>query len=830
MTPLSWNEIRSRAIRFSKDWENAEKESAESQTFWNEFFNVFGISRRRVATFEWKAVHNDDRPDGFVDVLWPNTLIIEHKSRGKNLDKAYEQAKGYFPAISEAELPKYILVSDFENFRLYDLDTNEQHQFQLKDLVKHIRLFGFIAGYQKQTYKDEDPVNIEAAELMGQLHDKLKETGYKGHQLEVYLVRLVFCLFADDTTIFNKNIFYDFLRLKTREDGSDLAPNIALLFQVLNTPDNKRSTNLDDLLKEFPYVDGTLFEETLPIASFDSEMRELLFKSCTLNWSMISPAVFGSLFQSVMNPEERRNLGAHYTSEKNILKVVKSLFLDDLYSQFESVKNNKKKLVEFHNNLSLLKFLDPACGCGNFLVITYRELRLLEIEILKVLTKNNQLETDIENIILINIDQFYGIELEEWPARISEVAMWLIDHQMNMKVSEEFGEYFARIPLTKNANIIIGNALWLNWNDIVSNKDLSYILGNPPFVGKQYQSIEQKKNLSNLFLNVHGSGILDYVTGWYIKAAQYIQNTTIKVAFVSTNSITQGEQVGVLWNELFNNYNIKIHFAHRTFKWSNEARKNAGVHVVIIGFGVCEINEKLLFEYDNFSQETHRRVVKNINSYLVEGKNIIVLKRRTPICDTPSMIKGSMPNDGGYLILNKKEKDDIINKEPNAKPYIKKYMGGDELINNRNRWCLWLIDAKPTDLKDIKSIYERINSVRGVRSESKRKTTIEQANTPTLFGEIRQPDTDYLAIPEVSSENRKYIPIGFISKDTIGSNKIYMVPNANLYMFGILNSMMHMSWINQISGRLESRFQYSTGIVYNNFPWPESPTENKKKK
>lgn len=643
---LSWNEIKDRAIKFSKDYEDASNERAESQSFWNEFFNVFGISSRRVATFE-KSVKKAGDKQGFIDLFWKGTLLIEQKSKGRDLNKAFTQAKDYFTGLKENELPKYILVSDFEKFKLYDLDENKEYYFELKDLYKNVELFGFIAGYQKRIYRESDPVNIEAAELMGKLHDKLKEIGYEGHELEVYLVRLLFCLFADDTTIFDKDIFREYLEDKTNEDGSDLGSHLSHLFQILNTPDEKRLKNLDEHLKRFPYVNGNLFSENLSIASFDSEMRKILIESCYLDWGQISPAIFGSLFQSVMKPDERRNLGAHYTSEKNIMKLIKPLFLDDLYSEFESLKSNRNKLNDFHEKLGKIKFLDPACGCGNFLVVAYRELRILELEVLKELYKHTNsirsLILDVSLISKVNVDQVYGIEYEEFPARIASVAMGLIDHQMNMKISEEFGQYFSRLPLKKSANIIHGNALRVDWESFVPKSELSYILGNPPFIGKQLQNLEQKKDMEFIFEKVSGAGVLDYVTAWYIKSAQYIQNTKIKVAFVSTNSISQGEQVGILWNELLNKYNIKIHFAHRTFKWSNEAKANAGVYCVIIGFANFDTDKKLLFEYETVKSEAHEIKVKNINPYLVNASDTIVLKRTKPICNVPDIVFGNMP-------------------------------------------------------------------------------------------------------------------------------------------------------------------------------------------
>src|SRR3989339_110901 len=822
--PLSWNEIKSRAVKFSKEWEAASEESAESQTFLNEFFEIFGISRRRVATFE-KPVKKIDGREGYIDLLWPGKILIEHKTKGKNLEKAKNQAIAYSFGLTEEELPQYILVCDFDRFILHDLQQNIQHDFTIKDLVKNVNLFGFIAGYEKRTFKEEDPVNIAAAELMGKLHDKLKTIGYKGHDLEVYLVRLVFCLFADDTNIFNKDIFEEYLKLHTREDGSDLAAQIASLFYILNEPPKERLKNLDESLAEFPFVNGKLFDENLPQASFDREMRSILLDCCKLDWGKISPAIFGSLFQSVMNPEERRNLGAHYTSEKNILKVIKSLFLDELYKEFESVKNNTKQLKDFHKKLSTLKFLDPACGCGNFLVITYREIRLLEIEILRILHKTSQIESDIRNIVWIDIDQFYGIEIEEWPARISEVAMWLVDHQMNMRISEEFGEYFVRLPLKKTANIICGNALRIDWETIVPKDQLSYILSNPPFVGTSYQSVIQKDDLENIFTNVKSAGMLDYVTCWYVKASQYIQGTIIKIAFVSTNSISQGEQVGILWNELFNKYNIKIHFAHRTFKWSNDARGKAAVHVVIIGFACYNDKEKFLFEYDDIKAEPHVRKVSNINPYLVEANDVFVKSISDPICRVPRMQSGSAARDGGFLILSDQEKDELSTANRKSLKYLKRFISGDDFINNVTRWCIWLKDIPPNEYRDIKEFQEIFKAVKNFREKSTRQATKKMADLPYLFAEERQPGHDFLIIPKVSSENRKYIPIAYLAKEYIVSDKTFIIPHTTAYHFGILTSMMHMTWIKYICGRLKSDFSYSNTIVYNNFSWPENPTE-----
>ncbi|MFN8713455.1 MAG: class I SAM-dependent DNA methyltransferase [Bacteroidota bacterium] len=823
---LSWNEIKERAARFVKEWTGTTNEDADAKPFLVDFFTVFGISRKKVASFEHRVKKLNEK-DGYIDLFWKGVLLVEMKSAGKNLDKAYEQAREYLQKMPQHDLPKYILISDFVNFRLYDLEENITHFFSFSDFVSNVHLFGFLSGYEKKTYKEQDPANIKAAELMGRLHDRLKEIGYEGHPLEVYLVRLLFCLFAEDTTIFQKQQFQDFIEQRTSDDGSDLAARIQELFQVLNTPENKRFKNLDEQLAAFPYVNGKLFEEILPNASFDAKMRQALLDCCYMDWSKISPAIFGSMFQSVMNPQERRNLGAHYTSEKNILKLIKPLFLDELWQEFETIKTNKNKLGEFHRKLAALKFLDPACGCGNFLVITYRELRLLELEILRASRKTGQTTLDILHILKLDVDMMYGIEFEEFPARIAEVAMWLIDHQMNMVISNEFGQYYIRLPLKKAANIFHGNALKYKWEELTESFD--FILGNPPFIGKNYQSVEQRKDMELIMKNVSGGMLLDYVAAWYIKAALYIQSRRTKVAFVSTNSISQGEQVSILWQEMILKYNCFIHFAHRTFKWKNEAKGNAGVHVVIIGFAAFNNNEKKLFEYDNFEGEAHEIRVNNINMYLVNGANVVVKSRSIPLSqEIPQMINGNKPTDGGNLLLDNDEKNQLIKECPDSEKWIKKFAMGDEFINGIDRFCLWLVDCQPHDLKKMKLVVERVENVRIMRSKSSDQQTRIAANRPAVFQAIRQ-DTNasYLAVPRVSSERRKYIPIAFL-ENMIAGDKLQLVEFATLYHFGVLTSLMHMSWMRITSGRLESRYQYSAKLTYNTFPWP-NPTDKQTK-
>lgn len=873
--PLSWNEIKTRATAFIKEWQGAENEEAEAKEFLIEFLNVFGVSRRKVATFEHKVKKLNDA-DGYIDLLWKGWLLVEMKSKGKDLEKAYKQAKDYCAGLKDHELPKLIMVCDFHTFHVYD-ENGEKTVFTLDNLLKSIQVFAPIAGYEKRTYKEQDPVNIEAAELMGKLHDKLKEIGYAGHQLELYLVRLLFCLFADDTNIFENGTFHDYIELKTNEDGSDLAAHISQIFQILNTAEDKRLKNLDEALNAFPYVNGKLFEEVLPMASFDSSMRKILIDSCKLDWGKISPAIFGSLFQSVMDEKARRNLGAHYTSEKNILKLIKPLFLDELWQEFETIKNDKKKLQKLHEKISKLRFLDPACGCGNFLIIAYKELRTLELEIVKALLKGQQV-TSINDYFLVDVDQFFGIEYEEFPSQIAQVAMWLIDHQMNEKASFEFGDYFKRIPLKKSATIVWGNALRIDWQSLlqkestvnvyadvanvfqinepeeeyktvnvfaqkinvnptkaapVSKLRFQYILGNPPFIGKKEQNLPQKEDMDIVCNGIKGYGILDYVAAWYIKAAKYLQQYQIeekdvvktKVAFVSTNSICQGEQVSILWNDLFSNYKIKIHFAHRTFRWSNEAKGNAAVHVVIVGFSNFDALKKNIYEYEDIKGEPHSLEVKNINAYLVEGNEVLLSNRKTPLCNTQEIVYGSFALDDGNYTLSEDDKKEILKINSNSENLIKPFIGGRELLHSEKRYCLWLADASPLELKSNPKIIERIESVRKWRANSDRTNTKKLAETPTLFAEVRQPKTNYLAFPTLSSVNRNYIPIAFLSPNTIASNQLYIVPNSDLFSFGLLTSFMHMTWTKYVCGRFKSDYRYSASIVYNNFPWAENPTD-----
>jgi hypothetical protein len=551
-------------------------------------------------------------------------------------------------------------------------------------------------------------------------------------------------------------------------------------------------------------------------------MRDVLLACTRFDWSRISPAIFGSLFQAVMEPRERRQIGGHYTNERDILKVIRSLFLDDLRAEFGRAKNNKAELRRFHEKIAGLNFLDPACGCGNFLVIAYRELRLVEIELLKALHGETQQELDIQRLSLVDVDAFYGIEISEWPARIAEVAMWLMDHQMNILLSEAFGQYFVRLPLKKSPTIVCGNALRLDWKNILLPDQCSYVLGNPPFVGKHLMTSEQEQDMGLVWGDTGGAGFLDYVTGWYRKAAEYIRGTRIIVGFVSTNSICQGEQVGILWNQLFQKYQIKIHFAHRTFKWESEARGKAHVHVVIIGFGAFDSANKRIYDYE--VEKVTLIHARNISPYLIEGSDFALPIRRVALCDVPEIVNGNKPADGGFLIVEDKDKAVFLRENLGAAKYVRPFLSADQYLNNERRWVLWLVDAPPKIIRENPGVSGRVEAVRKFRLRSRKESTRRRADRPTLFDQIRQPTREYILVPRHSSESRKYIPFGYFSPENIIADSCTAIPDATLFHFGVLSSSMHMAWMRQVCGRLESRYRYSNKLVYNNYPWPEAPS------
>lgn len=830
------NEIRARLAAFSDRWKDACDEDAEAKSFWDALFECYGTNRRQVARFEYPIKKLDGNP-GFLDVLWKGKVIVEHKSRGKTPAEvkrqhaeAKKQAEDYMERLKPAERPRYLVTCDFGNFEIFDLHNGHEDKCTLETLADNASLLGFLGGYEPKRPSHEAPVNIEAVEKLGALYDSMKEGGYPDHDLQAFLVRVLFCLFAEDTGVFEQDSFADIINNRTSEDGSDLGIKLAQIFETLDSPTARRQKALDEALAGLPYVNGQLFAGRLALAATDSKMRTALIKCCEFDWSKISPAIFGSLFQGVMEPAERRALGAHYTSEENILKLIRPLFLDSLRAEFAAIKSGpergrQQKLEEFHNKLARLKFFDPACGCGNFLIITYRELRKLETEVLKELHPSGQAVLDIALLTKVSVDQFYGIEIEEFPAQIARVAMWLMDHVANIELGFAFGQSFTRLPLTKAANIVHGNALRIPWADVIPPAECSYILGNPPFVGQHYQSAEQKADQQAVMAHISAAGVIDFVANWHIKAAEYIHGTKIVVAFVSTNSICQGEQAGLLWSELFGRYGVKIHFAHRTFAWESEARGMARVHCVIVGFANFDISIKIIYDYEGNSEHPAVVHVSNISPYLTGGPDRAVSNRSEPLSAVPKMSWGNKPTDGGHLILSPEERADLIAKEPEAAKFIRPYMSGGDFINGDERYCLWLKDADPNELRSLPLVLQRVEAVRAMRLASKAESTRKYAAYPTLFRQIAQPKSDYLAVPEVSSERRPIIPIAFISKDVICSNKIQFVPDATLWHFGILTSTMHMAWMKLVAGRLESRYSYSNTLVYNNYPWPEATSD-----
>ena len=821
---LSWNEVRVRAAAFADTWRQAAYEKGETQSFYNDFFQIFGVERRTVARYEAHVAKLDDRR-GFIDLFWPGVLIVEQKSAGRDLARAYEQAGDYVDALPENQRPRYVLVSDFQTFELHDLDERETAAFPLADLHAHVEKFGFILGVQRRTFRDQDPANVKAAELVGLLHDALAASGYQGHDLERFLVRTVFCLFADDTGIFEpRDVFFDFIETRTSEDGSDTGSRLAELFQVLNTPDAARQSTLDEDLARFPYVNGALFDGPLSIPAFDAAMRAALLNACRFDWSNISPAIFGALFQSVMEPAERRAQGAHYTTEQNILKVIEPLFLDDLRAEFARLKarrDNRRRadLLRFQEKLGRLRFLDPACGCGNFLIIAYRELRLLEIDILRELRA-------VAYLSRVDVDQFYGIELGEFPARIAETALWIMDHIMNNRFSLEFGRLYRRIPLQKAPHVVHGDALEIDWSDVLPADQCDYVLGNPPFVGAKYQTTEQRSQVRRIAGLGGSGGTLDYVSAWLVKAGTYVTGGT-RIGFVATNSTTQGEQVGQLWPILFDRCGLEIAFAHRTFAWGSDARGKAHVHVVILGLDrrANARNEKRLFSYPDINGDPEETRHAALSPYLFDAgglsdPSLTVHEASGPLNGMTPLRYGSQPIDGGHYIFDAGERDAFLEAEPDAAPLLRPFVGAREYLQGGKRWILALHDAAPDVLARLPRVRERIAAVRESRLASKRAVTRELALFPTAFAFTTIPTAPFLVIPEVSSERREYVPIGWLEPPTIPSNLVRVLENATLADFALLTSAMHMAWLRHVGGRLESRYRYSIGLVYNTFPMP----------
>lgn len=825
--PPSWNEIRTNAQQFATRWEGTSDENAESQSFWNEFLGIFGIDRKRVATFEARAKRESTGGRGRIDLLWPGTLVAEHKSAGKDLATAEAQALDYLESIDVNDFPGVIVTSDFGNFRVRDLGgDNIPFTFPLAELPKEIDRFGFIAGYRQRKFgdKEEEEANVRAARLMGDLYEELARTGYEGHDASVLMTRLLLLMFADDTGMWEKGLFSEYIETRTQPDGSDLGSQLAMLFQVLDKAETARSANMDELLLRFPYVNGHLFSDRIDIPSFDKRMRDELVRCTEFDWSKISPAVFGSLFQAVKSKEARRTLGEHYTTEHNILRALAPLFLDDLWVEYESVRDNAQRLERLHDKIANIRVLDPACGCGNFLVIAYRELRRLELAILTRiadLRQDTQMHLDVSNMVRVRLSHFYGIEVEEWPARIAETAMFLVDQQANHELAITFGNAPDRLPIMNAVNITVSNALRTDWESVLPAAECSYIVGNPPFIGTRLQSDEQKEDQRTVWRDSPRAGTLDYVTNWFVKASRYMAEQGSAAAFVATNSITQGEQASLLWSELKKS-GMAIAFAHRTFAWASEAPGAANVHVVIVGFRRArDINERRLFEYPDLKAEPVERTARSINAYLIDGPEVLVHSRTTPLsAAVPSMISGNKPRDGGYLSdISDEEATKIRSIDPIASKYLRRIWGAQEHLRGEVRWCLWLTEASPVEINSSPELRKRVGQVLVERTGAKSDKG-RAADRPALFSSICQPSTDYLLVPSVSSETRRYIPIGYYTAEDIATNAVFMIPSDDIAIFGLLSSSMFVAWVGLVSSRMKSDYQISTTAVYNTFPFP----------
>ena len=805
-------------------------------------FAAFGLSTRRFITFE-QSVDMLSGNKGFIDLFWEGVLLVEQKSEGRNLDKAKQQALGYCRGLSEDQLPRYLLTSDFKSFELFDLEEGTTTKFQMEELPDLVEThFGFVLGRDRRAAAPQDEVSVKASQKIAALHDELAAANYTGHKLEIYLTRLVFCLFADDTGIFpERDMFLYWLENQTSDDGQGLGAMLNEVFQILDTPEDERSPLLGDFHSKLPHVNGALFAETLRAPTFDRGMRLALIEASKFNWEPISPAIFGSLFQGVMDGKERREKGAHYTEEEHIMRVIGPLFLDELHGRYDSavkLKNSserKRRLIALRKDMAALNLFDPACGCGNFLVLAYRELRRLELKVLKILHPREAGETmDALAVELsaLDVDQFHGIEIDEFPTRIAETAMWMMDHLMNRELSDHYGRYLPRLPLEKKANIRHGDALLTDWADVISPEKCSYIFGNPPFRGKTEMSEEQRDNLYQV---VQASGSttkeLDFVAGWYLKAVQYVAKTerTIPIAFVSTNSITQGQQVALLWPLLLDKSPCKqsIGFAHRTFEWSSEAKGKAHVHCTIVGLWPKNDMPKrrILFDYPDIKGQPEIIDADVISPYLFESGGLanpemVIPKSTKAPAEMPKTLYGNKPADGGNLILSEDEAK-ALRKDKTIRKYVRRMVDNKNYLNGRFRYCLWLEDSSPSERRANDVVKERLKAVRKMREESDKPQTQELALTPWLFAEIRQPTKDYIVIPRHTSERREYVPFGFFGSSDIVHDSCTCVPDGGTDTYALMTSAMHMAWMRYTCGRIKSDYRYAGTLVYNTMPWPE---------
>jgi hypothetical protein len=823
---------------FAEKYSNITNEKQYSQSFWTDLFTkVIGVPDLLAAgiEFEYPVISSEGKTN-WIDVFWSGVLLIEQKSTGKNLDLAENQARSYLVGLPPEHRPPAIIVSDFSKFRIIDVLMNEQIEFSLSELPDNLHRLESLLGKQiASATRQEVTADIHAVELMGNLFTAFEKAGYEGHALSVFLVRVLFLNFGDDTRMWKRvgnGLFGDFVA-NSAKDGNGLGAQIQELFQVLNTPVENRAATTPSNLSNFPYINGGVFEENLPIFSFNADMRKALIDTTQYDWSKISPAIFGAMFQTVKSKEDRRNLGEHYTSEANILKVIRPLFLDDYLERLTNSWDNISNLKKLRKDLSLNNYLDPACGSGNFLVVAYRRLRELE---LKIVARLNELEgkeghTQLEGTwgLSVHLNQFHGIEINEWSSQIATVAMFIADHQANQAMEEITGFAPERFPLKESAQIIHSNALLLDWSSVCQMNSSTFIMGNPPFLGSLMMSDEQKEDTKVVWGDHKKTGLVDFVTNWFIKASELIQKYDCTAGFVSTNSITQGEQPALLWSKL-NPLGITIDFGHRPFTWTNEAKGKAAVHVVIVGFSKRELKLKKLWTYKTVKSEAELHLVKKINPYLIDAENVIVESRQTAISpDLPPMFFGSMPRDNGHLSkISEEEAEQIKQTDPIASKYLRRLIGADELINGGIRYCLWLEECEPQELSTSATLKKRIQAVKEMRESSPAKSTRDLAKVSHLFAQRAQPKTSYIAVPRVSSESRRYVPMDFCNPDVIASDALLTIPNAEKSVFAVLMSRVFNTWNLAVSGRLKSDTRISQEITYNNFALPKL-SENEKK-
>lgn len=843
---------RAAAKAFAAFWKGKGYEKGESQSFWLSLLrDVYGVEHPEQFIIFEEQVHLDHT--SFIDGTIPSTkVLIEQKGLNKDMKKPikqsdgtlltpFQQAKRYITELPLSQHPRWVVTCNFSTFYVYDMERpgGEPEEILLENLEKEYYRLAFLVDTGNEHLQREMEVSIQAGEIVGILYDAFSKqygenpTAEDLKSLNVLCVRLVFCLYAEDAGIFGRHgMFHDYL---AANDTHHTRKALIELFQVLDTKPEEREKFLEVELAQFPYVNGGLFAgEKIEVPPFTDEMRDLLLNkaSSEFNWSEISPTIFGAVFESTLNPETRRLGGMHYTSIENIHKVIDPLFLDDLQSELAAIceltveRTRKKKLEEFQQKLASLVFLDPACGSGNFLTETYLSIRRLENRVISELQHGQIVFGGLESFspIKVSIEQFYGIEINDFAATVAKTALWIAESQMMKQTEDIVHMSLDFLPLKSYTNITEGDALRLNWESIVSKYKLNYIMGNPPFLGGMFMSEFQKKEIREIFDGVTGAGEFDYVTGWYKKAVEFTLGTQISCAFVSTNSICQGSQVITFWKHLIERYNIHIDFAHTTFVWNNEAQNQAKVHCVIVGFSGIKAAPK---PKKLFSSENNYKICEQISPYLTDTPVIFVESRSTPLCDVPKMRFGSMPRDGGGFVLSPEEKEELVRKEPLAAKWIKPYIGAVEFLNNKERYCLWLVNADPGEISKCPTVKKRIEFVRETRASSKAAGTRKFAATPTLFCQIAQPDTDYIIVPKTSSGKRRYVPIGFMDKDTIASDLVFLIPDAGLYEFGVLMSNVHNSWMRLVAGRLKSDYRYAKDIVYNTFVWC-NPTDEQK--